>query len=265
MPNNSTAVSQLLPREKVSSFIGVMQAVYGILMILGFREAFQIGYQRLFPSLLAPTYATFNAAISSLALFSISLVGIRFFWVPRTLLRFLDQQGENMRGVLRLSMSVYLPVTLLHATLFYFICRAYEDVAAAGTTATPYYSGDVLGLRLLGVVGLLLLVNSAWLLWIAGDRKPAVLWALNNMAHAVVLLGVWLVKSLLGIPADVLVVVLSGLLITNSILDLASTGECYILMESEPGALTHSRFSWFGTFARWIQRRQAAVSKRLPA
>ncbi len=244
-----------------------MQAVYGVLMILGFVDAFHVGYQRLLPFSVEPTHAPINNAVTSVALFSLSLMGLRFFFVPRTLLRFLDLQRENMYGVLRLSMLAYLPVTLLHATLFYFICRAYNDLATAGTVNSIHsYPAGSLALRLFVVVALLLFVNAAWLLWIAGDRKPPVVWALNNLGHATVILGLGLLGFHSGVAADVMVVAISALMITNSVLDLGTTGECYILMESsEFGNVNHPHLQWYRTVALWVQGRQAYVSDRLPA
>jgi hypothetical protein len=137
-PEHNDVNAIRIPAERVTAFVGVMQTLYGILMILGFKEAFQISYQRLFPTggsnaLPAGRGAEplFSILVIAVSLTAIAFLGLRFFWVPRTLLRFLDDVTDPKSAFFRKTMIVHLPITLFHGTLFYYICRAFEDMAAS--------------------------------------------------------------------------------------------------------------------------------------
>jgi hypothetical protein len=253
-PGHSDVNAIRIPAERVRAFVGVMQTLYGILMILGFKEAFQISYQRLFPTggsnaLPAGTSAAplFSILVVAVSLTAIAFLGLRFFWVPRTLLRFLDDVTDPNPAFFRTTMIVHLPITLFHGTLFYYICRAFEDMAASTNRDAHPIGSILLADRVIFLVAGLLLMNAVWLCWIARTKRPPITWAMNNFAHVFLILGLWLLVSGYSLSAETFVLTASGVLLANSGIDLWSTAQCYIWMDHDPGAIS---LRFFGTIAK---------------
>lgn len=232
---------RLINREDVTVGLGVMQGVYTIALILGFRNALEAAY----PLILHPTVhhpGQIANPVLLLVLFSIMLLGLRFFWITRNLYALIiDTQLEETVAKKRIAQIVRyrFTITLLHAILFFVLCDTFAALAKLKphtnfATVKPLVNEFIL------ITVLLLALNGLWLLWTFGRdqrkhgfrhcaRQPALRWAGLNLAF-VILATAWLHWSHAFTSSFATILIVASLLfLANSVLDLALTADSYII------------------------------------
>lgn len=122
---------RLINREDVTVGLGVMQGVYTIALILGFRNALEAAY----PLILHPTVhhpGQIANPVLLLVLFSIMLLGLRFFWITRNLYALiidtqLEETVAKKKNCSDCSLSFYH-----HSPSRDFVLRAVRYIRGAG-------------------------------------------------------------------------------------------------------------------------------------
>jgi hypothetical protein len=239
-PNHArpAAVNDLeLSREDVSVGLSVMQTVYAVAMVLGFKNALEKSYA-LFLSPLEGPPGRLKHWVLLVALAAIMLLGLRFFFVTRNLYAFMIHSTSPLKRRVRWMTLVHFPITLLHALLFYSVCQAYADlVSSKGTEASAV---DLTG-RFVFLFAALLLLNGLWLLLTFGSSgsKAEGKWGWSNVLFAgLALLDALLVLEVFHEPAAVLAVSACGLFLINGIIDLVVAADAYILFPGGASKVT---------------------------
>jgi hypothetical protein len=234
---------KLINREDVTIGLGVMQAVYTIAIILGFRSALEAAY----PAIVHPLHhgqAALGHPILLLALLTLMLLGLRFFWVTRNLYALvIDHPREKAKERLGTVVRFHFPITFLHAVLFFVLCDIYRSMAKA------LFLGSIEPLvkRFVLFTIILLALNGLWLLMTflplhlrkqeskRAETKPAILWAVLNIVFAA-LAAIWVYLFSPAITSSMTAVlaVASVLFLLNSLLDLASTASSYVEFPGSP-------------------------------
>jgi hypothetical protein len=229
---------KLINREDVAIGLNVMQGVYTIAIILGFRSALEAAYPIIVHPL-AHTAGQLGHLVLLLALSTIMLLGLRFFWVTRNLYTLvidtpLDEADKRIAAIVR----YHFAITLLHAIIFFVLCDSFRSLVelkphAAISVVKPLVDRFIL------VTVILLMLNGVWLLVTflpTHIRKPeqrdvtraAVTWAGLNIAFAA-LATIWLYGShAITSSMSAVLVVASIVFLANSVLDLYCTAESYI-------------------------------------
>lgn len=234
---------KLINREDVTIGLGVMQAVYTIAIILGFRSALEGAY----PSIVQPLkhgQAALGHPVLLLALLTLMLLGLRFFWVTRNLYALvIDHPREKAKERLGMVVRLHFPVTLLHAVLFFVLCDVYRSMASASLSGSIEPLVD----RFVLFTIILLALNGLWLLATflplhlrkpgseRDETRPAVVWAvLNIVFSALAVIWLYALSPLITSSATLVLAVASALFLLNSLLDLGFTASSYIEFPGKP-------------------------------
>jgi GNAT superfamily N-acetyltransferase len=231
---NSFRISPGLERQLV-----VVRMMYAVALTFGFQKIVDSTYNQVFRRFSPPSgdhpiqqLPPDTMKVVILLFFALGLLGIRFFWATGNIRRFVlhgvtELQPPNTRSLL----FFHFPLLILHAVLFFFLCRFYQDICTNGL-----HDSYVLGLLI--VFTFLLALNVAWLTLLRMkrvDRGPEFLWMANNIAFA--LLGIVAYQVFYHCHVEVNTqLFLTGLLVlSNSILDFLLTGGTYFLGDAFGG------------------------------
>jgi hypothetical protein len=182
--SRSGTSAERLSEAQIRAGMAIMQTVFAVAMTLGLREIVDDTYELLFHHRSAE--GSSPTAILVLAAFAVTLLGVRFFWVPRNLYSYLlCDHGIHPDKVARNVVFFHFPIALFHAILFFFVCKSWSDVASQRMSLE-------LALQFSGMFGALLLVNALWLWRItpkaetaaSEERRPAIIWRMNNLVCA---------------------------------------------------------------------------------
>jgi hypothetical protein len=218
-----------MSREDVHVGLTVMQTVYTVAMVLGFKNALEKSYSVFISPFEAPP-GKLPHLVLLLALIAVMLLGLRFFWVVRNLYEFVLTPTSNIRRRLRATAILHFPITLVHALLFFAICQAYAEIVTTNATVTSALAVDLVARFVFLFAGLLFL-NGAWLLatfrpdW----SQPEGIWGYSNVLFAALgALNVWVVLDLIRASPTALAISACALFIVNSVIDLWFAGDSYI-------------------------------------
>jgi len=230
-----TSPASSAPQEDVSTGLKVMETVYAVAMVLGFKNALEKSYE-LFLAPFAGPPARLPHEVLLIALLAIMLLGSRFFWVPRNLHALAYGEPRCTANRSRRLTMFHFPITLIHAVLFYCICQAWvEIVTSRAVTTSP--AAHHLAIRFVELFASLLLLNGIWLLaTFPFDRaKPETRWGLSNVVFAAVaLVGVALANELFHKSTDTLIITASVLFLANGVLDVIMAGKAYMVFPAPP-------------------------------
>ncbi len=220
-----------LDYEDIRSGMSLMQTVYTVAMVFGLEKVLEASYV-LFTAPAAGGGATGLRMHLTLVLFSILLLSIRFFWVPRNLNSFIITFYDRMAdAVFTRTTTLHFPIALAHAVLFYYVCQVFVNMTASSSVDSVQMTTDISRFVLLSAA--LLLLNSLWLLTITprASGAPGRIWARNNIAHVVALLVAFAACRTLALSNSALLVAASLIYISNSVIDLGKASKYYILYE----------------------------------
>lgn len=222
--------ARVLKRDDVHTGLSLMQTVYSIAIVLGFKKALEPAYEVLvYPR--AASASHLSRGVVLVTLVALALIGLRFFWVPRNLYAYVLRSKLEMRERMRRMTLVHFPVVLLHAAIFYGICAAYSDLTAKRTREFVVPSATHVAALYIAWYAFLLLINAFWLLTMAWrrDARAERLWGINNFLTSVAAWIVFLGLQQQMLSPAVALYVASGLFIFNSGIDLWGAAEDYIL------------------------------------
>lgn len=216
-------------REDVHVGLTVMQTVYTVAMVLGFKNALEKSYVLFISPFEQPVGKLPHYALL-LALIAIMLLGLRFFWLTRNLYAFVLTPTDNMKRRMRATTLIHFPITLLHALLFFAICQAFAEPVTSNPTASSAVAVDLVT-RFIFLFASLLFINSVWLLatFKPARDKPEGIWGYSNLTFSVLAAAdVWFILDVL--EASLIVLALSAciLFVANSVIDLWRAAESYI-------------------------------------
>ncbi|MBI1384210.1 MAG: hypothetical protein GC150_04800 [Rhizobiales bacterium] len=172
--------------------LDVLSTVYAFAMALGLTQVF-LGSQAYLTKLLSGTapVADEKSILVFFLFANITLLGLRFFWVPRNLQSLviaaarahaIAPAADRAKGDLsNASIAFHLVVIFLHGTLFYIICAEFEYVTFALSSNLPLSSSVFLGYVVMHAA--LLLMNAAWIA-IARRQEVRLELHVNNMVAA---------------------------------------------------------------------------------
>jgi len=203
--------------------ISLMQTVYAIFLVLGFRllaDSFSVfmigGLDKPKTDIVVPVSALWLALI---------FLGLRFFWAVGNLRRFILRRGDDSTvKVRRVVTTVHFPLLIIHAFLFYCLCRLHGELSdpklfdARSRLFVYWYSG-------------FLLLNSAWLftlIWSQKDNEPERKWMVNNAKSAIAALATFFILEWFNAPLTTSLPLVSLVFLYNSFVDLWRTSETYI-------------------------------------
>jgi hypothetical protein len=226
--------------ENLNRHLTVVRTLYAVALTFGFQKVVEATYFQVFHRFSVPVpgehpitqFPPCEMAILILLFFSLGLLGIRFFWATGNIRRFLLQRVILLDPPnTRLLLFVHFPLLILHAVLFFFLCRFYWDICVNGLYDS-YVSG------LLTVFTFLLVLNIGWLYLLRRkrtDRGPEFSWMVNNIVFALLgVLSLWLFYSCpLGSDTELLIAAM--LVLANSALDFVLTGGSYFLGDAFGG------------------------------
>jgi hypothetical protein len=224
--------------ENLNRHLAVIRTLYAVALTFGFQKVVDATFPRLFPGgsqasvdHSASAFPPCPIGVLILLFAAIGLLGIRFFWAAGNIRRFLLHRVILLTVPnTRVMLFFHFPMLILHAVLFFFLCRFYQSVS---TSLDPSYISG-----LLTVFIILLAMNVVWLIFLRqgrNDKGPEVAWILNNLAFAgLAALGMCLFCRYAPSPSLELSIV-AGLLLTNSALDFFLTGGNYFLGDAFGG------------------------------
>ncbi|MEL7543103.1 MAG: hypothetical protein AAGJ70_04945 [Pseudomonadota bacterium] len=152
--------------------LDVLSSVYAFAMALGLTQVF-LGSQDFLTRLLNGTasFADEKSLLVVLLFINITMLGLRFFWVPRNLqslviaaarLHAIAPDQHRVKGDLsNASIAFHLIMIFLHGTLFYLICAEFEYITFALSSNLPLSSSVFLGYVVMQSA--LLLMNASWI------------------------------------------------------------------------------------------------------
>jgi hypothetical protein len=222
-------------QEDVSTGLKVMETVYAVAMVLGFKNALEKSYE-LFIAPFGGPPAGLPHAVLLLALLAIMLLGSRFFWVPRNLHALAYDTPRRTENRPRRLTIFHFPMTLIHAVLFYCICQAWVEMVksdAGAGSATAHH----LAIRFVELFAALLLLNGVWLLatFQFNLAKPETRWGLSNVIFsAIVLIGVAVATPTFHKSSAALLITASILFLANGMLDVIAAGKAYMVFPIPP-------------------------------
>ena len=160
-----------LKRKKTAHGLDVLATVYAFAMALGLTQVF-LGSQSYLTRLLSGTAAVGDekTILITLLFFNITLLGLRFFWVPRNLqglvveaARFdaIEPDIRKKGDLSNKSIAFHLVMIFLHGTLFYLICAEFEYVTFAVSSNLPLSSSVFSGYIMMHCA--LFLMNASWI------------------------------------------------------------------------------------------------------
>lgn len=221
---------RLKSSPRLESDLSLMQTVYGVAFVFGFQKLAESIYTLLHAWFSPQPGNSLFITAELILLLTLSLLGVRFFWAVGNIRRFL-LEAEHPPGshVRLLVMSVNVPILMIHAYLFYLLCRVNQDM-----TSLELMSQKA---RLFVVLySALLLLNAIWvkfLVWHRPKKKdkktPEKIWSRNNLICGVGALA----AMLFGFRKAALLALMFAALfyIINSVVDLYTTSETYLSPE----------------------------------
>lgn len=231
-PGEGTGTA-LLSHTQIRAGMSLMQTVFAIAMVLGVKNAVEASYV-LFFARHAPTAGTLSPFVVGVPFLAVSLLALRFFWVPRNLtsylLNFQDSlEHDTLFG--RLTM-IHFPLALLHALVFYYVCGAFVDLAGLRAGLDSQAAANR-GSYFVALYAALLFLNALWLLRITprSAPKPGRFWAYNNLIFAALVTMLLATFRIVAFANVAFLEVASGLFILNSLIDLRKAARYYILTE----------------------------------
>jgi GNAT superfamily N-acetyltransferase len=232
---NSFRISPGLERQLV-----VVRMMYAVALTFGFQKIVDSTYNQVFRRFSPPSgdhpiqQLLPNTMVAVILLFfALGLLGIRFFWATGNIRRFVLHGVTDLKRPPNTTslLLFHFPLLILHAVLFFFLCRFYQDICTYGL-----HDSYVLGLLL--VFTFLLVLNVAWLTLLRMkrvDRGPEFLWMANNIAFAVLGIVAYQVFYHCHVEVNTQLVLTGLLILSNSILDFALTGGTYFLGDAFSG------------------------------
>ena len=204
--------------------IGLMQTVYGIFLVLGFRLLADSFYVFMIGGALDKPKTDIVVPVSALGLV-LTFLGLRFFWAVGNLRRYILRRGDDPAvKVRRVVTTVHFPLLIIHAFLFYCLCRLH------GELSDPKLFDDKSRLFVYWYAGFLLF-NSAWLFTLIRsqkDNEPEKTWIFNNASSATAALAIFFVLEWFNSPLTTSLPLVSLVFLYNSFVDLWRTAETYI-------------------------------------
>ena len=219
----------VLKREDVHTGLSVVQSIYAIAIVLGFKNALEVSYDLFLSPLSAPSGALPHWVVLS-TLGSIMLLGLRFFWVPRNLYAYVLASPLTLKKRLQRMTVLHVPITLIHALLFFCVCEAYADLASSNVSSASTLAED-LTTRVVAFYAALLLLNSGWLLSIGsrGSSKAEGIWGWNNLVCGSAVVIILLLFKASALPTITFTLLAVAVFVINGVLDLWLASEYYIL------------------------------------
>jgi hypothetical protein len=191
--------------------LDAVQAVYALIIALGFRQAFLAGYALVIKK---AGYGSIPV-VAPLVFLNLFVLGVRFFWLPRNLRTTLVTHGqihaqqrakagkpeasdpaEDWAPPLANAVVAFSLVAIfLQAALFFAMCSEFEFLIFNAGARTGFQTSVFETYVLMHV--LLLLVNAAWIACLtrvetglgATVKHAGVVWYRNNLAFSVLALG----------------------------------------------------------------------------
>lgn len=155
---------RLKSSPRLESDLSLMQTVYGVAFVFGFQKLAESIYTLLHAWFSPQPGNSLFITAELILLLTLSLLGVRFFWAVGNIRRFL-LEAEHPPGshVRLLVMSVNVPILMIHAYLFYLLCRVNQDM-----TSLELMSQKA---RLFVVLySALLLLNAIWVKFLVWHR-----------------------------------------------------------------------------------------------
>lgn len=207
--------------------MAMVRTIHALSLVVGFREIADACYHR------ALGGEPFDPGLAVLGLV-LALTGIRFFWAPGNIRRYVLQRVTILDPPhRRWLVLVYLPLLFLHAVLFYGLARIYGDMCRGQIHLGGEYSHDFIV-----VYAALLALNTGWLFALTrkrGDRGPERTWMINNAIFALLAL-LWVVlRGDLHVTSGQNLGAGSVMFLLNSAIDLAKESGTYILGDTHAG------------------------------
>jgi hypothetical protein len=230
-------------REDVTIGLGVMQGVYTIALILGLTKALEASYAVIVHPLAEPR-RQLGHPVLLLALSTILVLGMRFFWVTRNLYALVILESPSApKGVkkqIAAMVRYHFTIVLAHAVLFFVLCDTFVAMVQADTMAVE---GRIN--RFISLTVLLLALNGVWLLvtflrkdipvpYTRRREQPVVIWGVSNLAFAALALAWRLLYHPLGPSPTVVLIAACAVFLLNSIVDLAGTADAYVFFPGAP-------------------------------
>lgn len=196
-----------------------MQAVYAFVLVLGLREVFLASHSFIInlPDLIPSELTTDHVIVIVLILNNI-LLGVRFFWVPRNLRKFIvelalpPEDGKGRSDVLPLPnwcFAINWLIIILHSILFFLLCAEFEFVVFSISTSSEINHSIFSGYVYLHVS--LLIINGLWISMLTSQEQRLLalrakqkntretafgsIWSYNNLIFGLFALAPFLVAS----------------------------------------------------------------------
>jgi GNAT superfamily N-acetyltransferase len=224
---NSFRITANLDRD-----LSLIRNLYGISLIFGFQKVVESSYLQLVGDKTAASLSPGAKILLITLALVLAAVGIRFFWavgnIRRCVLQRIVRLDPPKRWVLVL---VHFPLLFLHAVLFFFLCRFYQDICVNGLRHGYAFGFILVYLFLLGL-------NVGWLFLLEynrTDKGPESLWIRNNAAFMIA--GVICLVTLehYHVTSEWELFSASGLFLLNSVVDFIRARGTYILSDAVSG------------------------------
>jgi GNAT superfamily N-acetyltransferase len=223
----------------------VIRTLYAVALTFGFQKVVESAYVQFLQLFSVPgdhplPELSFGIKVLLALLFAaLGFLGIRLFWAVGNIRRFVLRQIIFLNPPKTLYLLVFhFPILTLHAVLYFFLCRFYQDICLNGL-----YESYVEGLMWVFIV--LLTLNVAWLVFLLrvgpnGKRgrfiPPERLWAINNSTFAVAGLIFVTLLCCFHPPIEWSLFIATALILSNSGVNFSVTRRNYILGDAFGGA-----------------------------
>jgi len=194
----------------------LVQTVYGVALVLGLENV----AKSIFITFIKPLYM--NGVLSEFHIYkgimalTLSLLAVRFFTAANNIRRYVLSHDNSEK----ITTIAHLPVLLLHAFLFYILCRIEYEMDSIENLWKLF---DVFVYLYVA----LLVINSIWLkaLLIGRENKePEAIWIKNNIISSFFILSVMLFLVLNNVINFILVFIIFFI---NSFYDLSHAANWY--------------------------------------
>lgn len=194
----------------------LVQTVYGVALVLGLENV----AESIFITFIVPLYT--NGTLSEFHIYkgimalTLSLLAVRFFTAANNIRRYVLSHKNSEK----ITTIAHLPVLLLHAFIFYILCRIQFEM---NTIENLWGLFDVFVYSYVA----LLVINSVWLKALLIGRKnkePEMIWIVNNMASSFFILSVMWISSLDDVFNFIIIFMI---FFANSFYDLSHAANWY--------------------------------------
>lgn len=214
-----------------------MQAIFAVLMAIGFETMVQHVYQYSRPALgisvsQPPPRAPWTYFLPILAM---SLLGIRFFWAVVNIRRYIDHaqavvisgHRERLAGFERKVVLLHIPVLVLHGVLFYFGSQFAADmlVSSESRKASEAFVLFYAGFQYFNAAWLALLI---WEFRRRSSEGRERFWIYNNLVASTVGVAVAYSWRPLGVDHEWMLVAACTVFVISSFADLWKTAYHYL-------------------------------------